>query len=363
MSLISRRTAQLPISSRSVVSASLEGDSFFAALEGYIAQCGDRPRAIVRARFGLDGSEPQTLEKIGKTYGITRERVRQIIRSVVKDIRGRKKNAILDVLCQRIVSTIESHNGILTQEALYTMFANGDSCEAGSIRFFVENFVEVEFLKEDASREASFVTKTFQKDQWRGIIKAANVIFDEQGTPMTEAELLTVLKDRTQIAQSSLLIDSLRASKMIKQNIFGLWGKTEWADIRPKGTKERVYLILKSMKKPLHFREITQLIDEYHLQKNGRKTHYQTVHNELIKDKRFVLVGRGVYALEEWGYKQGTVRQIITQILKEAKEPLNRDEVFDRLIALREVKRSTVIINLNMYFRKVGKNAYALKVA
>jgi len=361
MSLISRRTAQLPISTRSVVSTSTREDSFFVALEGSIAQCGDRPRAIIRSRFGLGGAEPETLEKIGKTYGITRERVRQIIRSVVKEIRNRKKDESLGLLCQRIVSTIESHSGILTQEAFYETVAQGDSREAGAVRFFVENFVEVEFLKGDMAREAAFATQSFQKDQWKQVIKASKAILHERQTPITEADLVAALRGEFPSLKPSMIIDYLRVSKTIKQNIFNLWGESNWADIQPKGTKERVYLILKSLKKPLHFREITALIDQYQLQKNGRKTHYQTVHNELIKDKRFVLVGRGVYALDEWGYQQGTVRDIITSLLREAKRPLNRDEVFEQLSALREVKRSTVVINLNLYFEKVGKNAYTVK--
>jgi len=38
----------------------------------------DREALVIRMRFGLDGTEPQTLETIGEHIGITRERVRQI---------------------------------------------------------------------------------------------------------------------------------------------------------------------------------------------------------------------------------------------------------------------------------------------
>ena len=38
----------------------------------------DREKQVVRMRFGLDGGQPQTLEEVGKEFGVTRERIRQI---------------------------------------------------------------------------------------------------------------------------------------------------------------------------------------------------------------------------------------------------------------------------------------------
>ena len=54
---------------------------------------------------------------------------------------------------------------------------------------------------------------------------------------------------------------------------------------------------------PMHFREATEAIAKTF----GKKVNDATCHNELIKDSRFVLVGRGLYALTEWGYKRHEV--------------------------------------------------------
>ncbi|MFZ3031722.1 MAG: hypothetical protein WA082_01680, partial [Candidatus Moraniibacteriota bacterium] len=87
----------------------------------------------------------------------------------------------------------------------------------------------------------------------------------------------------------------------------------------------------------------------------------QTVHNELIKDQRFVLVGRGIYALSDWGYKPGTVKDVITEILQAAGKPLSREDILARVLEIRQVKKSTIIINLNTFFARIGKNAYTIK--
>ncbi|MEI6321841.1 MAG: RNA polymerase sigma factor RpoD/SigA [bacterium] len=43
-----------------------------------LEQLDDRERRIINARFGLDGSEPITLEEVGVKFGVTRERIRQL---------------------------------------------------------------------------------------------------------------------------------------------------------------------------------------------------------------------------------------------------------------------------------------------
>ena len=52
----------------------LLGDAILVALE----ELDDREKQVVRMRFGLDGGQPRTLEEVGRHFGVTRERVRQI---------------------------------------------------------------------------------------------------------------------------------------------------------------------------------------------------------------------------------------------------------------------------------------------
>ena len=158
------------------------------------------------------------------------------------------------------------------------------------------------------------------------------------------------------------LLHFLLVSKSIRQNVFGKWGLAEWSEIKPRGMREKAHLVLKTSAQPLHFRDIAKMIDEYGLHgTKKKKSHPQTVHNELIKDQRFVLVGRGIYALSDWGYKKGTVKDVITEILREAGKPLSREEIVERVFEIRQVKKSTVVINLNTYFARAGKNVYTLK--
>ena len=155
----------------------------------------------------------------------------------------------------------------------------------------------------------------------------------------------------------------LELSKRIQENKDNKLGLIDWPEIKPRGVKDKAYLVFKKHEKPLHFTEVAKMIDQLEYNLPNKKTYPQTVHNELIKDARFVLVGRGTYALAEWGYLPGTIKDIITKVLKDKKEPTNKDEIVKEVLAQRLVAKNTVLMNLNnkKYFRKDENDKYFLK--
>ena len=133
----------------------------------------------------------------------------------------------------------------------------------------------------------------------------------------------------------------LLISKLIAANKLGGWGLAASPHISPRGVRDLAYLVMKRHGSPLHFSEVAQTIKKT----LGEEAHVQTVHNELIKDGRFVLVGRGLYALKEWGYQPGTVKEVIRNILT-AGGPLPKDKLIEKVLKERHVKTATILINL-----------------
>ncbi|MEP6710412.1 MAG: hypothetical protein ABJA64_01705, partial [Candidatus Saccharibacteria bacterium] len=123
------------------------------------------------------------------------------------------------------------------------------------------------------------------------------------------------------------------------------------------------YVILADNGKPMHFSDIAKAIKDSDFKRRNVTT--QAIHNELIKDKRFVLIGRGIYALDSWGFSKGTVSDIISDVLKKAGEPLHRDEIVRRVLKSRQVKETTILLNLQSkpQFKRVAKATYALDEA
>jgi len=64
-----------------------------------LATLDDRERDVVMLRFGLEGNQPRTLEQIGKQFGLSRERVRQIERETMAKLRDpQRADALRDYL-------------------------------------------------------------------------------------------------------------------------------------------------------------------------------------------------------------------------------------------------------------------------
>ncbi|PIW94182.1 MAG: hypothetical protein COZ86_02470 [Candidatus Moranbacteria bacterium CG_4_8_14_3_um_filter_41_13] len=341
----------------------IDKSSFFVfTLEQFLKKIPVRSRNILSARFGLLGKSAETLEEIGQTYAVTRERVRQIIMSALGFLAEEREHPLFKEAAKRIVSALEEKGGIVRTEVLLDMLAPEDTKERGALLVFIECLSSVKETKATKECEKSYILKDFSFQLWEKVKNEAIRILKTGNQALSSSELFLQFQLKNETVDEQTMVHFLAVSKEVKQNVFGKWGLSQWSDIKPRGTREKAYLVLKTTGKLLHFREIASLIDSYGL-KSTKKTqsHPQTVHNELIKDNRFILVGRGTYALAEWGYKKGTVREVLDEILRKSDKPLSREEILSQILKIRQVKKSTVIINLNSFFQRVGKDVYTVK--
>jgi len=64
-------------------------------LESVLDTLSDREAGVVRMRFGLTDGQPKTLDEIGKVYGVTRERIRQIESKTMSKLRHPSRSQVL----------------------------------------------------------------------------------------------------------------------------------------------------------------------------------------------------------------------------------------------------------------------------
>ncbi len=307
-----------------------------------------RLREVMERRFGLRGKEPETLEAIGRSFGVTRERVRQIEEDGLKHIMKPEAAAALAPLVASLEKHFEDHGHVFEESKLLSSVAEP---KFHNHIYFVltvgkpfnrrseeESWHERWFTREDALKAAqSIMARTAEE-------------LAEVKKPVAAADLFKILKVQAKdvlgaVPSNPDLLDSyLSISKLIKQNPYGEFGLVSWPTIRPRGVKDKAYAVMSRTGKPLHFREVATAISKSGW--SAKKAHPQTVHNELIKDSRFVLVGRGTYGLAEWGYTPGTVANVIVSLLKSAKKPLTKEEIAQKVLAARFVKPNTVFLNL-----------------
>jgi DNA-directed RNA polymerase delta subunit len=333
---------------------------------------GLNPRAknIIVKRFGLDGQEKQTLEQIGRQYGITRERVRQIQGAVLREFKKSKKVKHLEPLEEQLKNLLKENGNVMEHQDLVKAFkgkSNDKKLHANHLEFALFLSPHFEDVPEDETKKRGWMLHGTQKDTSEKVIQSFYNILQKEKKPLPEDHALTVVLNHNEVKNlseeaktRSAVLSYLNLSKKVLKNPYGEWGLTLWSEIQPRGVKDKAYLVLKKAKKPLHFREITNLINKTGFSK--KQANAQTVHNELIKDKRFVLVGRGIYALTERGYRVGTVADIIALVLKEARAAMSRDEIVDHVLKHRLVKKNTILLALQNKekFEKVEEGKYKL---
>lgn len=319
--------------------------NFFDSVNVLLANLPERSREILKKRFGLTDGRIETLEKIGQDYGITRERVRQIISDAINKISKSLGSDVFKLAEDKIILEILGNSGIISEEDLVKNLGSDDPMESRAVSFLAACSSKIVSAEDKGLIKKSWVaSKNILKDV-KSIEEIAKKVLDESKTPLTDIEMAQRIMAKDKDLSKNEVLNFLSVLRNISKNKFGKWGFSGWMEINPKGTRERIYLVLKEEGSPLHFREIAKLIDKSGI--NKKKSHPQTVHNELIKDKRFILIGRGIYALSEWGYVPGTIKDVLEKILKESGRPMTKEEVIEAVLKMRKVKKTTIMINLN----------------
>lgn len=305
----------------------------------------DRSRHILTDRFGLGNkSEERTLDAIGKEYGITRERIRQIEKhglSAVRESSGYKEHT---QSFEDLKRALHALGAVLSDETVLSEIAENVT-DRKHLVFLLTVGHQFADRREDSNYRARWYVDEQLADQVERALANLHESIDlEKLTP--EEEFLQIFaealkKEGVKNRPNEILSRWLNISKRIGRNPLGEWGLTESPHVRIKNTRDFAYLTLKRHGSPMHFTEVAKGIDELF----QRETHPATTHNELIKDNRFVLVGRGLYALKEWGYNPGIVRDVIKRVL-ESEGPLSRADIMERVKRERYVKDATIAVNL-----------------
>lgn len=331
---------------------------FHDVFRNILSHLPERSQEIVAKRFGVIDKKPMTLQAIGDDYGITRERVRQIVQSGLKSVRDIDGHDEHDVVRERIIAFVDDNHGIVLEDCIVQALGGDEHVHQGSVRFFIEGMPELDVVnaRKYPVQERVVILRDFDIDTWHDVHTTTKKILEDKEVTHASQDLHKEVVEMHSDLDHDQMKQYLHVSREVGDNPFDKWGLVEWDEISPRGVREKALLIMKEKNTPLHFREIAALIDEYGLGKKGRKSHPQTVHNELIRDDNFVLVGRGVYALNTDSYIEGTVKDVIENVLQNSQEPLTADEVVDRVLEMRYVKPSTVKVNLNAVAKKLNKD-------
>lgn len=320
----------------------------------------EREKEIITRRFGLTGRR-ETLEQIGETLSITRERVRQLEKAILIRLRiAAEEGEIAEIApAEKLLVRNLTEMGRVARlsdiaDKVYGRTATpSEKMEIYFIATYAKNLMTVE--ENDRYYPSIGIAEYGDSAQVKERVDKIVDIIKKNKQPMTVEELDAKLDYEhpdhiTATASLSKLLATLN----------GVWGLVKWPAVNPKNIRDKIYVILEAKKEPMHFSEIAKAIRESNFKR--KNVTVQAIHNELIKDPRFVLIGRGIYALDSWGYRKGTISDIIKTIMTNASGPMTREEIVKQVLKLRKVKETTILLNLQNKnnFKKVDKNSYTL---
>ena len=326
-----------------------------------VEQLPPRIKDVVVGRFGLSVVPPLTLEAVGRQHQITRERVRQIVKEGLarlrKDMQQAKYKDRYAATFEEVAATLRKAGSMKREDLLLDLLEAKDAVNHALFlltlgdQFYnqreTQDFYAFWTLREDMVQKAR---------PWHQRLLS---FFQKKKSPVAEQEL--------RLLHGKEVFLYLEISKLIEKSPDGRWGLKTWSEVNPRGMRDKAYLALKQQGNHLHFKEVASAIaklqENLTLQKK-KAVLPQTVHNELIKDPRFVLVGRGTYGLSDWGLKSGTVKDVMRSILANNGKTMPKAKLVGETLQRRQVKLSTILLNLQdrRYFLRNQDGTYTLKL-
>lgn len=321
-----------------------------------------RMRNVIEKRFGLKGNKVFTLDAIGKEYKITRERVRQIEADALRHLEKKAVSAEFTALFDAMERHLKEQGGAAAEQDILASFADGKY--KSSVALLLDVAGRFHYMPEDDSFHARWVMNREAAARAEKAVSKLVDTLESHGRPVPRENLLSFAAESAKAVNGGdvpeqVLASYMGISKLIQKNPYGEYGVVTWPAINPRGVRDKAYVVLMKAGKPLHFREVAEGIN--HAGWTKKKAHPQTVHNELIKDMRFVLVGRGLYALSEWGYEPGAVREVLVSVLR-GSGALSREDIMKKVLEKRFVKEATILLNLQnkSLFKRTDDGKYLL---
>jgi predicted Zn-ribbon and HTH transcriptional regulator len=318
----------------------------------------EREREIITRRFGLYDRR-ETLEQIGELLGITRERVRQLEKAILAKLKTAVDNgkvaSIVNIEKTLVRELTEMGRVARVQDLTDRLFDSSSSQRDRSrVAFIAELAPGLTVVDQNDNYYLSVgIGEYGDAKKIRSEVDKIVSAIKKHGEPLT----IEQLHEQLSYEHPSYVRAYASVSKLLA-HLGNNWGLVKWPTVNPKNIRDKIFVILTEAGKPMHFSEIAESIKDSSFKRKDVTT--QAIHNELIKDGRFVLIGRGIYALDSWGFSRGTVADIIANVLKESKEPLHRDEIVKRVLKSRQVKETTILLNLQSksQFKRVAKATY-----
>ena len=352
----------------------LNNKNIVKSFSDILTSLSEKEQNVIKRRVGISWKR-ETLQNIGNSFSpyITRERVRQIEDTWIKKIGRIVKATLLSSIQIKAKEFLNLHWGIISREKLIAAMIKELDLEkdvnAGILEVVIQSDYEVKKSKQKLGCKIYFYLPSISKTSIEAVHKEALKILKRKKDVMEQTALYEAVinnlktsgfaNTNKEVLDITFVDSVLELFEDIVKWEETLIGLTKWKILNPKTLKDKAIYVMKKEKTTMHFVDISNHIT----QSLGEAVKINTIHNELIRNSEFVLIGRWIYALKEYGFNPGTVLDVIEEILKKSWEPMNTEDIIKEVLKTRNVKQTTIYMNLQNknVIERVWRNFYTLK--
>jgi hypothetical protein len=214
-----------------------------------LAMLDARSRDIILARYGMKTGKVETLESIGREYGITRERVRQIENQAKNNLA--KRDDVTMPVTEDLEQVFREYGGTLQEDHLIEILnkESEEPIQKEHVVLYLDILNPYEYVTKDPEFDPHWSHRKINYDHLNRAIEETVGILKKSTEPKKEKELYNELLSSLGITQEDLpynyLEALLRAGKKLKKTVFNEWAIIDWVEATPRGVGDKAYVILK----------------------------------------------------------------------------------------------------------------------
>lgn len=332
-------------------------DNLMKRLLGLLSK---KEKDVIERRFAIGYEQRETLDFIGKHYSVTRERIRQIEAVAIQKLLRISQDKSIRVLHDLALRILANNGNAMFEDVLISEMLkhieNPSNVDINSLKFTLKVSKDIRKQEKNQFHRTFWHSNEITATGVKQVTKDIKSFLKKQKAVQSFEDINSALGTKY---PEALIKSALNIDWNFLQVEEAKWGLKEWRFINPRSIKDCIMIVLKEAGKPLHFSAIMEAISKDF--PNRKRVTPQASHNELIRHDEFVLVGRGLYGLKEWGLAAGTVCDLIRMVLIENNGPMKRQDIIQSVLDKREVRLGTISLSLQKYpfFERVGRAVYA----
>jgi DNA-directed RNA polymerase alpha subunit len=343
--------------------------SLIEIIANLLAPLKQRDSLILTWRYGLDGNDPLTLEQIGQKLAITREGVRYINITAVDFITNPYSSRFMRRIVIKLTQALEENQGILSPVAaqeLLCAFGEYKPITLDSLLRFVLLFAKdnIKHIKRPSIITLKRKPYNTYIPHLSAIVRVFKSLLKQARAPIEINKMLS--RFRVEFPEQSIArqIPSEYLKRYFElhpdieitpdnEYVLKRWVKIGLVDM---------LMLLRQHGKPLHYSQITKLLNENLAQEEQIRIHLMRT-KLAYYDDIFVRVGHGIFGLLEWGLVvEKNLADAAVRVLSEAGHTLTIKEIEDKVLETWHVQRHSIkaAVSRNPRIVKLVCNLYRL---